>query len=346
MAPPQPLPPDAYDSRANSIIAVVAAGLFISSTAVALRFYVRLGIVKKFGPDDWGVAIFLVFVLVLGILAALNTASGLGRHISVLSHDEIVTWWKENFFALLAYQLAIASGKVTFLLQFRRIFPLPHVQRICDVFAGFVIVWGFISTLTVLFSCNPISENWDMTHPNQCINRMVFWYFNSIVNILTDIIIYIIPLPILRTLSSIGRVQKYILVGIFCLGFFTCVISVVRITRLYAAIMSTDPPWHTIEVAIWSVVELSCAVVCVCIPTLRPLLPKGLASSGTPQSAKLYRWRLPWTTNSGASAEVESQQPTPQLDRDTTCTGTVVALGKLVSPAAEVEAPFACAVAH
>jgi hypothetical protein len=29
--------------------------------------------------------------------------------------------------------------------------------------------------------------------------------------------------------------------------------------------------WKTV---IWSVAELACAIICVCIPTLRPLLPR------------------------------------------------------------------------
>ncbi|TQN70365.1 hypothetical protein CSHISOI_05171, partial [Colletotrichum shisoi] len=56
------------------------------------------------------------------------------------------------------------------------------------------------------------------------------------------------------------------------LGHSTCAISVVRITTLKQASTSDDRTYDSVIAGIWSITELSCAIICVCVPTLRPLI--------------------------------------------------------------------------
>ena len=51
-------------------------------------------------------------------------------------------------------------------------------------------------------------------------------------------------------------------------------ISVVRITSLRASITNTDVTWTAPETVLWSLGEVSCAIICVCVPTLRPLVTR------------------------------------------------------------------------
>jgi hypothetical protein len=62
---------------------------------------------------------------------------------------------------------------------------------------------------------------------------------------------------------------------------------------LRSAVESSDPSWENIGAAIWSVVELNTAIICSCLPTLRPLLSKfisgvGLSSAKNGHSAYEY----------------------------------------------------------
>lgn len=52
----------------------------------------------------------------------------------------------------------------------------------------------------------------------------------------------------------------------------TCAISIIRLTTLRASTLSADPTWTMASTVTWSVSEAACAILCVCIPTLRPLL--------------------------------------------------------------------------
>ncbi|KAH7237960.1 hypothetical protein B0J15DRAFT_353427, partial [Fusarium solani] len=228
-------------------------------------------IVRKVGYDDWAAAITSVLLLGSGIMAALATRYGLGRHIHDLDREDIKTWWKIIIFAIVTYQLAIATAKVAFLLQYRRCFPLPTLQRVCDILLSFVSLWGLASALTVIFTCIPVSLDWARLPPLQCMDRLVFWFLNATINIVTDIIIYCLPFPLLKTLP-VQKFQKMALISLFSVGFFTCAISVIRIFTLRKSTTNSDPTWNTAMPAIWSVAELSCAVVCLCVPTLRPLI--------------------------------------------------------------------------
>lgn len=42
------------------------------------------------------------------------------------------------------------------------------------------------------------------------------------------------------------------------------------------AVESSDPSWDNVGAAIWSVIELNCAIICASLPTLRPLVAKAV----------------------------------------------------------------------
>jgi len=51
---------------------------------------------------------------------------------------------------------------------------------------------------------------------------------------------------------------------------------------LREAVITQDPSWDNTEAALWSVIELNTAILCSCLPTLRPLLARfipGLTTS-------------------------------------------------------------------
>ena len=70
-----------------------------------------------------------------------------------------------------------------------------------------------------------------------------------------------------------------------------CIISIVRIFTLRTAAVTEDPTWDNTDAACWSIVEISCAILCGSLPTLRPLLGKlvpGLASTSRPTEHQMY----------------------------------------------------------
>lgn len=331
------LPPNAYENHGGRTVAVITVCLFLVTVVVCLRFYVRLVIVRKFGADDWVLAASLVVTLVAAIVLAAATKFGLGGHAYLLPLPEFSKVLKFIWVATLGYGGAITLMKATVLLQYRRVFPLPNFQQRCDIFLAFVFLWGIGGTLGTMLICLPIERNWDASAPTTCGKRIYFWEVYAILHIITDMIILILPLPLLKTLP-LPRVQKWILTAVFCLGFFTCVISVIRITSLRESITNPDITWTAPETVLWSVSEVSCAIICVCVPTLRPLvnirlskprpheLNEGRESGGSSGILKKQR--------SYGSGHLESQPSTysPTNADDERLTGEVSLNGTIQKP--------------
>ncbi|KFA75428.1 hypothetical protein S40288_06816 [Stachybotrys chartarum IBT 40288] len=274
---------DSSRSKVRSIQGFVAACLVLSVVLAFLRFYVRLSILRSFRKDDWAVVATLILMICSGAMATVASHHGLGSHMSILTDSEKTFFLVLIWISSLGYLSTIIALKTAFLLQYRRAFPLPTFQRLCDIFLGFLAVWLLAGFITQFAICHPLSQQWDpmvIENGHSCKARFHFWLANAIVHVATDIVLFIMPFPMIRNLPQ-NRMQKFVLGGVFSLGFFTCAISAIRLTTLHAALMGTDQSWEMATTLFWSVGEATCAVVCLCVPTLRPLLaPKKQWRSG------------------------------------------------------------------
>ena len=118
------------------------------------------------------------------------------------------------------YNASLMAIKMTFLSQYFRIFH--HASRkIVKVFTCitvFVGLWSLSQLIVAIFTCDPIDGYWKKSKDAQCIPNHPFWEINAAGNIVTDVMIFILPIPILKTLN-LPRRQRHILIGIFGLGF-------------------------------------------------------------------------------------------------------------------------------
>lgn len=68
-----------------------------------------------------------------------------------------------------------------------------------------------------LFQCTPLEKLWNPTLPGHCINFLGAIIGNAVPNIVTDILILALPMPLLWHLQT-GYLQKIMLSGVFLLG--------------------------------------------------------------------------------------------------------------------------------
>ena len=184
---------------------------------------------------------------------------------------------------MLIYNLAQIITKMSFLFQYRRIFDSGgRTRTVCLYLLIFLALWGITQSVLVAFACVPTS----LFIPSQvpvCLDSLTIYYLTSIMNIITDFIVFTVPLPAVKALHLPPR-QKILVTSVFCLGFFTCIISIVRLFTLRAAAATTDPTWDNVSSAWWSVVELNCGIMCASLPPLRALLRhwgvRGFGSGG------------------------------------------------------------------
>ncbi|KAK3987788.1 hypothetical protein QBC44DRAFT_351653 [Cladorrhinum sp. PSN332] len=289
-APSPELDPAVFESRAGVVIAVVVTTLSIAALSVGLRSYARASMIRQFGMDDWAAIVAMLFAIGSGTMVVSNTKYGHGRHIYNPEVDATQLWkyFRTFYISIVLYNASLTAIKITFLLQYWRIFGTQQMRRVIMIAGVFVALWSISQLLVVIFTCTPIEKFWLADQvPGTCIPNLPFWYINAAGNIVTDVTVFIVPLPALSRLN-LRKNQKLALLGVFCLGFFTCAISVIRIQYLR---LSEDTTWDNVASSCWSVGELCSGITCACLPTLRPLAARvfpSLQSTQNSNSGKYY----------------------------------------------------------
>lgn len=256
------------DSRRGVIIGVISFILPFTTAVVLLRFYTRHYLSgRAVGADDWTMLAALALAAVDGATMLLMTTQGLGHHMWTLTADQITTYNMYFYLSIVFYYACLGTVKTAILLQYLRVFAVK-MRKITLVALVLIGLWSTALVLVSVFACRPIRAFWDksVTNPH-CVADLPQWYVNAAGNIATDILIFALPIPVLWRLN-LPRSQRLSLIGIFGLGFFTCTISVIRITFLN---LNGDDTYANVAAACWSIGELCCAIVCSSLPTLRPV---------------------------------------------------------------------------
>ena len=181
-----------------------------------------------------------------------------------------------------------------------------------------VNVAGVVLTFINIFQCRPVRAAFDRYSGDaQCIPLLTEFICSAPVNIVTDLAILALPLPVLTSMR-LPRRQKIILVLTFCLGIFVTIVDVVRIYYLQQAITEVSPSasadpqatfgdtpefaWNASLSLMWSAVEVNIGVTCACIPTLKPLIIRILpAMIVDPEGTRRYSATLETKSRSETS---------------------------------------------
>lgn len=108
---------------------------------------------------------------------------------------------------------------------------------------------GFALTMINVFQCRPVSAAFFSTVPPgaTCTDIVTLYLSSSPVNIITDLAILFLPMPIL-TQMRLPFKQKAILVITFSFGFFVAVVDVIRIAFLQQAAISRQANLSSIHI--------------------------------------------------------------------------------------------------
>ncbi|KAK8017947.1 fucose permease [Apiospora marii] len=284
------------EDRGPSVFAVTTATLALASVFVFARLYTRCFIVRHITWDDWFMILAWLFAFAIGFTIDYGTYKGLGK----LDQNVALGDWDslrrcEYVFSVL-YNPALMATKTSILVFYLRLSRnTEQVLRLASwAVLGIVNIAGAVLTLLNVFQCRPVEAAFNYYARNaQCIPLLTEFICSAPVNIITDLAILALPLPVLTGMRLPPR-QKIILVVTFALGIFVTVVDVVRIYYLQQAItdispdLSTDPEssfggqtnfaFNASLSLMWSSVEVNIGIACACVPTLKPLIIRILPS--------------------------------------------------------------------
>lgn len=128
--------------------------------------------------------------------------------------------------------------KFSVLFLYRRIFPQAGFRRILSYYGYFVLLYTVVFLVLDIFHCRPVSQAWHSDNKEACLNMDTIWIVGGSLNAVTDIAALCLPMPLLWRLN-IEKEKRIQLMGVFLLGGFVCVVSIIRVIEL-GGLSSTD----------------------------------------------------------------------------------------------------------
>lgn len=188
---------------------------------------------------------------------------------------------------------ALMATKTSILIFYLRLSKITNkfVRITSYATLAVVNVAGLVLTFFNIFQCRPLSKTFAPNDAGQkCIPLITLYIVSAPINIVTDLAILALPIPILAGMH-LPRKQKYIMAVTFGLGIFVTVVDVIRIKYLQQAITDVfvlnksvtithslgaeeDFPYYASLALMWSSVEINVGIICACIPTLKPLVKR------------------------------------------------------------------------
>lgn len=206
------------NERQKATVAVAVVFCILPTVSYSLRLWSRRVQKVLLNASDYCALGALVCCWAICGLAIVNiTHGGVGLHAKELPLSAVKVFMASLFSIELLWAVAEGLIKTSMCLLYLGIFPMRSFQisvyiaiAICNAFALMVI-------LSTTFICIPVKMSFDPTVQGHCGNRNALWLIIGILNILTDLLVVILPIPVVWGLQ-IPQKKRIALVGIFSLG--------------------------------------------------------------------------------------------------------------------------------
>ena len=117
----------------------------------------------------------------------------------------------------LGYNLSIWLSKTSILFLYLRVLTHEYIRKVTYVVLGIVTVYNVWALCMYVTMCIPLAKTWDPSIPGYCHPWKVWWALTYL-HIITDFLIFFIPVPVVVTMM-IPIHQKVGLLVVFATGF-------------------------------------------------------------------------------------------------------------------------------
>ena len=153
-----------------------------------------------------------------------GTTIGLGQHVRDIDPDPSELRKKVSMVAIvlyacyITYATAITLTKFSIIAFYLRIFPSYRLGQLLRATGLLILALWITSVFTIIFQCRPVNAGWDVeVTSSKCINLVHFFYVTAAINIATDVLLCIAPLPSLWKMH-LPRNQRLIICVLFGFG--------------------------------------------------------------------------------------------------------------------------------
>jgi hypothetical protein len=279
--PKGPLPASYFTAdRSDVLLGITITFTALEVISFGLRVLARKIIGTKLTLDDILIVPALVCNLAVCAVCFAILQYGVGKHtLAVITDDP--NWISSSKFKDLSilcqialpitYLFAVTFSKLSILNLYLRIFSFEKSRYIIYTLGAVSIVHCLVCSLVIVLQCNPISDAWALDSEDRCINIAVFFWASSIPNIATDVVILVMPLPYVWKLNAPSRVKAGITIT-FLTASLGIISSVLGLVGFLKTDIYSDPLWHAVDTAAYTLAEPATIFLAACWVTYRPLL--------------------------------------------------------------------------
>ena len=146
----------------------------------------------------------------------------------------MIPYTRVNYAGRPIYQIGISFFKIALLISYLRLLKGTD-QRTYRRVVWATIILIFVAhlgcALSLTFACTPVQKSWNPLTPGSCLAPGPSFTGYAVVTIVSDVVVALLPIPVLLKLNI--RVEKKIgLIGIFMLGLFTTLCSILRYLQI------------------------------------------------------------------------------------------------------------------
>ncbi|OAP64509.1 hypothetical protein AYL99_00481 [Fonsecaea erecta] len=280
---PAPSPQYKDESNAGALLAIHGTFGGVAILTVLLRLYVRIFMLKSLGVDDYIMA--AAAICEIGVIICFvgeSNAGELGRHPALVSLPDATLFSHWRFFHSIIIMVGISLVKISIAFFLRRFVPSKSYQRFLMGCIVFLVAFTISCAGTLIFNCGTrVDANWNFalrtTGQAKCFSNNTFTnigIFNSSINIATDVLFALLPIPVVWTLQANLR-TKLTLCFVLSLGLFACVSSIIKTVKQAHALADPDWTYHD-AFFMWNNIEFNIGILAASLPSLRPLFAKVL----------------------------------------------------------------------
>ncbi|GIK07119.1 hypothetical protein Aspvir_002774 [Aspergillus viridinutans] len=274
--------------KGTKAIAVMWVMTILSFLFVPLRLYTRIYIIRALGLDDHVYNLAWVFLLLYTVFLTISNQHGFGQPIKALSLDEAVhaIYWEMvgQTFAVLGMAIAKLSLGI-FLLRI-----VVKTWHRVSIWVSMVSL-SMVSVMTaVIFWTQrlPSRSIYDPRVPGRTlVNVVPFSVLLGSWCAAVDFYFAILPWIFIWKLNMKQK-EKLVIAISLSLGFIAGICGVIRTIDL-GGLASSNYTESTVDLIIWSAVELAVTLICVGIPSIRPLYRHVVHGSRFKESNEGYK---------------------------------------------------------
>ncbi|KAI5784753.1 hypothetical protein EDC01DRAFT_663305 [Geopyxis carbonaria] len=217
----------------------------IGAAAAIARIGIRFYLTRRIGVEEWIMLFALLcwtgdtFLITVVVEKGTNQVGSVDRSTIPAAEVSARELGSKSFLAAwFFYTTAIWACKAAILIFYKRLTDRSTQRKAVKFAGGVLVVTYLVCMLSVALVCRPFKGNWTVfPDPGPaCTEGRHFVWIVGVFNIITDVMLLAIPMPMLLHLQ-VNLTRKILLGALFSLGTFVIIATILRI---YFTISTND----------------------------------------------------------------------------------------------------------